>query len=287
MTYRRACFVLPYSTEQSRIYLSKYKSWLSHQNVSPNTARVYYSCIKHFLYFWDCAQLSIEGMNDASHLNEAMSTYLNFLKGSKKGNSTLNANINALKNFSRFLGLGVSELKREPGYPKAPKLLSLSEEERFLAAVEQQESARDRALSLMLLRTGLRIGECALLNITDVGPGASFVLLPGRVRVSLDEKTMLALRQWLEERQKMSREQAETGLWLTKEGKSLSTGGIGYVIERIGWQANLTLSVETLRRTFVVKITKSMTKSDLAGRFGGYISKATLNRYGINLPPSR
>jgi site-specific recombinase XerC len=100
----------------------------------------------------------------------------------------------------------------------------------------------------------------------------------------LDEETMLALREWLEERQTMTKDPTETGLWLTKEGKRLSSGGIGYVIERIGWQAKLMISVETLRRTFVAKITKSMSKNELAGRFGGYISKATLRRHGVHLP---
>jgi len=280
-------FTLRKGSALNRIYLSCYRDWLTDQSLSPNTARAYYSRAKQFVLFLDYAELSSKSIDDASALNEAVSAYLNFLKQCQKRNSTLNANINALKSFSQFLGVDFLELKRAPEYHKALSTLTLSEQERFIKAIEQQEFARDRALALMLLHTGLRLGDCARLNIQDVGAGAASINLAANQRVPLDEQAMLALRQWLQERQRMANDHAEPGLWLTQEGKRLSISGINYVIARIGWQAKLMVSVETLRRTFLSRITETMSKSEIVARFGGYISRATLKKYGISLPKNR
>jgi len=267
----------------NHIYLASYKEWLAKQSVTSNTLRVYYSRIKQFLCFLEYAQFGDKPLNDPPGMNKAICLYLNFLKQSRKGNGTVNANVNALKNFSQFLGIEDTELKRERCYNKSTKMLTLSEQERFLQAVEQQESTRDKALALVLFSTGLRIGDCARLNIENVGAGAACISLASGIRISLNQWTMLALRQWLEERRKLPNATVEPGLWLTKQGQRLKIAGITCVIERIGWQAKLVISVETLRRTHLTKTTDHLNKNELASTFGGYIGKATMKRYGVSL----
>ena len=53
----------------------------------------------------------------------------------------------------------------------------MDEEKRFMQAIAQQKSSRDKAIALILFSTGLRIGECARLNIENIGAGASSLLL--------------------------------------------------------------------------------------------------------------
>jgi integrase len=267
----------------NHIYLTSYKDWLAKQTVTSNTSRVYYSRIKQFLHFIQYTNLGDKPLSDPAGINKAMALYLDFLKQSQKGNSTVNANVNALKNFSLFLGIEETQLKRERCYDKSTKMLTLGEQERFLQSVEQQESARDKAIALVLFSTGLRIGECARLNIDNIGAGAVSISLAAGTTIYLNQQSALALRQWLEERRKLPNAQTEAGLWLTKQGRRLKIAGLTCVIERIGWDAKLVLSVETLRRTRLTQATDLLDTNDLASKFGGYVSKATIKRYGIAL----
>lgn len=266
----------------NHIYLSAYKEWLATQIMTPNTLRVYYSRVKQFLLFVEYANLGDKPFNDAAGTNEAMSLYLQFLKQAKKGNVTVNANINALKNFAGFLGINSIELKRERFYSSPNKMLTLSEQERLLQTVKK-ESARDRAIVLILLYTGLRISECANLNLDNIGAGAACICFDAGVNIRLNEETKNALKEWLEERKRQTSSEDNGGLWLTKQGQRLSVAGIAFTVRRIGWQSNVLISAETLRRTGLSKAAESMNKSDLASTFGGYISAATLNRYDLGL----
>ncbi len=220
------------------IYLSSYRDWLDKQPVASSTSRAYYSRIKQFLVFIEYASQGDTPLNDLPGLNKAISQYLDFLKQSQKGNGTINANVNALKNFSQFLGIGEAVLKRERCYDKSTKVLTLDEQERFLQAIEMRASVRDKALALVLFYTGLRIGDCARLNTENIGAGAASISLNAATKIFLNQQTMFALRQWLQERQKLANVLAESGLWLTKQGQRLQTAGIAGVIERLGCRPN-------------------------------------------------
>jgi site-specific recombinase XerD len=266
------------------LYLAGYKQWLGQQAITPNTLRVYHSRIKQFLNFLEYGNLSDPSIDDPESLKRAMRLYLDFLKKAKRGNVTINANINALKNFSQFLGLAETELKRERRYRKAAKLLSIDEQKTFLRSVEQQESPRDRALALTLLYTGLRIGDCARLNIGDLAAGITCICLPNEAKLPLNDLTSNAMRQWLEARQKLPGAEAASALWVTNDGQRLSISGITFVVKRIGWEAKLTVSAELLRRTCLANAHNNLDRKELASRFGGYMSSATFNRFGMPLP---
>src|SRR5579872_6319340 len=93
------------------IYLVSYKDWLDKQSIAPSTTRAYCSRIKQFVIFLEYAHPSDMPLNDLPSMNKAMSQYLQFLTQAKKDNSTINANINALKNFSTYLGFEQVELE--------------------------------------------------------------------------------------------------------------------------------------------------------------------------------
>ena len=63
-------------------------------------------------------------------------------------------------------------MRREDLAQAAPRALSPGELRRFLRAVERCESPRDRAIALLLVNTGLRIGECAALDVDDIAVSA-------------------------------------------------------------------------------------------------------------------
>lgn len=288
------------SSSVYNIYLQSYKEWLAKQSIAKNTQRAYHSRIKQFLLFREYANLSDHLLDDLNATSDAMSLYLNFLKQSTDKVRAINANVNALNNFCHFLGLKVSQLKRERCYYKPLKILRLQEQNDFLLSIRRQESARDRALSMVLLYTGLRIGDCARLNVADffsslTGSDNKFDLKDGTAclclnnrsgcvtKIPLDGPTAFALKQWLKEREKLAAAETEPALWLTKDGERLSISGITFVIKRIGWQAQLAVSTEILRRTWLASAADCFDKKELATKFGGYISPATIKRYGIIL----
>src|SRR5262249_21913808 len=124
-----------------------------------------------------------------------------------------------------------------------------------------------------------RIGDCAKLELQNVGPGAARLIVGNGAAIALNEETMLALRKWLEVRRVLAGANSETGLWLTKHGKRLTIAGLTCAIERIGWQSGLSISAETLRRTRLTQATDSFSRDVLAANFGGHVAKATLKRY--------
>ncbi len=269
----------------SQIYLASYKEWLAKQSVTANTLRAYHSRIKQFLLFLEYANLSDQAQSDLNGMNEAMRLYLDFLKESKqRDKATINANVNALNNFSHFIGIEDTQLQREQCYDKQTRVLTLDEQERFLRSAERQEATRDKALALVLFYTGLRIGDCARLNVNDIATTASCITLNRDTRVQLNQQTMAALKQWLEERNKLAGSATESGLWLTKQGQRLTISGMAFVVKRIGWQARLVVSTEMLRRTWLTKATDHLNKEELAAKFGGYVSVAAIKRHGVLLP---
>jgi len=273
---------LNHVSDLDQSYLFPYEDWLNQQVMSENTKRAYYSRIKQFLFFLAYTKGSDKPVSKQSELSKDMSSYLKFLKQSRKGNGTINAYVNALKNFSQFLGMN-AELKRERCYNKNARVLTVVEQERFLQAVNQQESNRDKAIALILISTGLRAGDCARLKVENVGAGTNSICLDNGARVPLDLQAAHALRQWMEERKKINIDPSESGLWLTKQGNRLKISGMTSVIERIGWQANLVVSVEMVRRTWLTKATNNLNKVQIASKYGGYIGKSTLRRYAVSL----
>src|SRR5207253_4774465 len=82
--------------------------------------------------------------------------------------SSVNLALAAVGHFYRFLELPPPRVTREDLPAQAPRALEPAEQKRFLRAVERCSSARDRALALLLFYMGLRISECAALQLSDV-----------------------------------------------------------------------------------------------------------------------
>lgn len=149
--------------------LDNYKAWLITHGATPNTVRAYRSRVKQFLLF-----LKYEGVAEQEMLTEskafleAVELYRNFLKQSDISARSVNAAMIALNSFSRFLGLEYRSIEREPSRIRTGRYLSPDEKQRFLKSVERQASSRDRALALLLFHTGIKLGDCALLNVADV-----------------------------------------------------------------------------------------------------------------------
>jgi integrase/recombinase XerD len=122
-------------------------------------------------------------------------------------------------------------------------------EERQIISIEQAASmvagtidTRDRAILLLLLKTGIRRGELASLDLSDISlEGLSIRLKPTGKRsnrlVFFDEEASAALQRWLKARAR--RAGSEPALFLASDGKRLGSRGIWSAVVRAAERAGL------------------------------------------------
>lgn len=112
---------------------------------------------------------------------------------------------------------------------------------------------RDRAVALLLINTGLRIGECAALDVDDVAISAR----KGRVivreckgdayrEVPLNAEARDAMDAWSAARHKQLPDSDERALFVSRQGAPLSTRALDLVIRALAREADLALSAHTL-----------------------------------------
>lgn len=279
--------------------LKQYRHCLAEQKVSPHTKRAYGSQLEQFVSFLeDLNRANTSNFQDSQSFENAVREYRDFLKHSiKLGPSSINNSLIAIDHFCHFLGMKPAKLEREQRDRKASKILTPNQMELFLKAVKQQKSARDKALALVLLNSGMRIGECAALNAGDVSiDGVNSIASLRRKRLPSetqftdggalkDADTTQALQSWLIEREKIVAHSNQSALWVTQSGSRLGIAGIDYAIRRIGWQTHLVLSAEILRQTRVAHLVLNSSKEVLAKELGNYMSLSTMSRY--HLPGNR
>jgi len=151
-----------------------YAAWLARQPLADNTRRAYRVRVAQY-----CVYLAItpvvggDPLRDRPAAAYAARDYRTWLKTVRKAKpASVNLSLAALDHFYRFLGLDPPDVAREDLPQAAPRALEPSEQVAFLRAVERSRSARDRAIAHLLFYTGLRLGECAALDVDDVALSA-------------------------------------------------------------------------------------------------------------------
>jgi integrase/recombinase XerC/integrase/recombinase XerD len=120
--------------------------------------------------------------------------------------------------------------------------------------------ARDRAILLSLLLTGIRLEELSKLTLHSINLSDRYIRVRGKGneerKIYLEQCLAKALIGWL-----MMRPQSkEDALWLTKEGERLSMGAIKAILYRLGKRAGTTdvrVSAHTFRHTFATNMLRA------------------------------
>lgn len=177
--------------------------------------------------------------------------YLGYLQEIGHRASTLKKDFSALSSFYELLeeqGKSGSAIHIRSIRKKYLKSYKKDAEERQIITVEQAArmvastiDTRDRAILLLLLKTGVRRGELASLDLSDVSlEGLSITLKPTAKRsnrlVFFDEEARAALERWLKARARRAGE--EKALFLAGTGSRLQSRGIRNAVvhaaERVG-----------------------------------------------------
>lgn len=241
------------------------------------TRRAYGSRIRSYLTFLESAALDgTDPLADPDGRDRAAQAYLDYLDRTRHlAASTVNAHLTALDHFYAHLGLGPARVGRGQWPQSPPKTLDADQQERYHLAAGLCPLARDRAIFLLLLHSGVRPSELVALDDRDVrlSPGECLVTVrdgSSRTIPLTDEVAQEAMRQWRDERAELIRRltaarpgwpgaSSTTALFLNRFGDRLSTRTVRNLLAALARSAELTgedgrpvISAETLRATFAL-----------------------------------
>jgi integrase/recombinase XerC len=262
---------------------AEYEAWLMQQPLSRHTKRAYQSRIRQFIKF--LSQLHSSSTSGQTPISrQAVLAYTSFLKSSLNAEPTsVNNSLTAIDHFCQFLGMEPSRVQRERAATVNPRTLTTEEQQRFLQAVENRRSIRDKAMSYLFLYGGVRPGECAALNIQDLvfSKTATKLVIQGNNQrdVVLNDVTAKILESWLQERDSLVGNPKEEALFVNAQGRRLSTAGIDLIIRGIGWMAKLDLSAQVLRHTCLANLANSGSDLIALAQMAGHKSLDTTRRY--------
>lgn len=263
---------------------AEYETWLTQQPLSRHTKRAYQSRIRQFLKFVGQVHSSTFNSTQSSVSRQAVLAYTDFLKSSLNAEPTsINNSLTAIDHFCQFLGMEPSRVRRERAMSMNPRTLTSEEQERFLVAVENRRSARDKAMAFLFFYGGVRPGECASLDVQDLvssEDGIKVMVKGNNTReVLLNPLTSKALESWLTERDTIIGNPEETALFVNAQGRRLSTAGIDLIVRGIGWTAKLDLSAQVLRHTCLTNLANNGSDLISLAQIAGHKSLDTTRRY--------
>ena len=270
--------------------LAGYERWLETQPLAVSTRRAYRGHARRFVEF--LASWPGEGgdpLTDAHARDYAVRDFKSHLKTVRRAKpASVNLALAAIDHFYRYLGAGRPDVRREELAQAAPRALSAEQLQRFMRAVERCESPRDRAIAVLLVNTGVRIGECAALDVDDIAVSARkgrVVVREGKGdayrEVALNAEARDALDVWTAERRKQLDGSAERALFVSRKGARLSTRALDLVIRALAREADLALSAHTLRHTCLTRLVRDGADVVLVAEIAGHRRLETTRRYSL------
>lgn len=233
--------------------VTKFNKWLRRKSPHSSTALHYTNDLELF-FAWAKKRPTGIRISDVD-------AYIDYCQHHQHSIATINRRLAALRSFYHFLDF---ELEPAPPNPVLPKRHFIRRGQQLPRDVEDHdlkrlfaviESPRDRAMFLLMVRCGLRVGEVRHLSLGDLYLQPTAGNLPrlwlhgkgGTQRVAyLSAQALAALEAWLAVRPNSP----EPAVFLNRFGRRLSVTGIQDRLARYCRQAGLWLTCHQLRHTF-------------------------------------
>ncbi|OGQ91479.1 MAG: hypothetical protein A2289_18375 [Deltaproteobacteria bacterium RIFOXYA12_FULL_58_15] len=261
--------------------------WLNRQALSANTQRTYRTRVRAYIGYLNSAQLlhgdPFQDENARNYVVRDFKAHLKTVLHAKP--SSVNLALAAVDHLYRFVGMNSPSVRREDLPQVAPASLPREGQISFLRAVERCRSKRDRAIALLLYHTGVRLSECASLNVDDILISArkgKIVVRSGKGdayrEVPLNAEARRAMQVWLVTR---SATTADPALFLNRRDRRLSTRSIHEVVCGLGRDAGLEISAHTLRHTCLTNLVRNGNDLVLVAELAGHRRMETTRRYSL------
>lgn len=231
--------------------------------------------------------LGADPLADLAARDYAARDFKRFLKSERAlGPASVNLALAAVDHLYRQLGLGRANVRRESLPLAAPRALSRDEQRRLLRAAERA-GARDRALVVLMLFAGLRIGETLALNVDDVTVSTRkglVVIRSGKGdayrEVALNALVRAVVEEWTKERTGRA-PKGEPALFLSLKGTRISPRAADTAIRRVGAGADLALSAHVLRHTCLTNLVRQGEDLVMVAEIAGHVRIETTRRYSL------
>jgi site-specific recombinase XerD len=278
-------------SEEIHQAISNYCSWLETQPLAANTRRAYATQVSRYSEY---LLERLEGqsghpLQDAYARDYAARDYKLLLKTAHHVKpTTVNLALAALDHFYLYLGLGKVKVRREELPRQAPRALDIAEQQALLRAMERTGSVRDRAMMMLLLYTGLRVGEVAQLDLADLAISARkgmVIVRSGKGdsyrEVPLNAPLREILMTWKQTRTEKYPNTSDTAFFLNRQGRRMTTRAISMVVEKIGKEAGLEISPHVLRHTCLTNLVRNGNDIVLVAQIAGHRRLETTRRYSL------
>ena len=272
-------------------HYENYLASLKRAPLSDQSKRAYRSRVNQFLDFLAASNSKVEWLlKDEREVEYILREYKRHLKRSRKfAPSSVNASLTAIDHFLRSLGLPGTKLAREDLPQEAPRALTPDEQKRFVDVAQTRRRALDRAVPVLLIYTGIRIGECAALDLADVSVGgrkSQIIIRSGKGdryrEVPLNENARDAIREWILERNNRF-EGMEVGdaLFLNPQGRRMSATSLDRIVRKTGEACGISLSAHVLRHSCLTNLVRNGHDLILVAEIGGHKRLETTRRYAL------
>jgi integrase/recombinase XerC len=268
--------------------LSAYVAWLEARPLAARSRQAYGHQVRRYLvWLGDRSPVDGDPLADEAARDWAVRDYKRHLKAVERWKpASVNLALAALDSFYTELGLGRPVVRREELPARAPRALT-EEQQRRLLRMAERASARDRAIVVTLLYTGLRLAELVALDLDDVRVSARKGLVVVRSgkgdayrEVPLNALVRQVLEEWLGERQRLAAE-TERALFLGRGGRRLAKRSVDDVVRGLGEDAGVKLSAHVLRHTFLTRMVRQGSDLVLVAELAGHRRLETTRRYSL------
>jgi site-specific recombinase XerD len=275
-------------------HFSDYKQWLQELPLSQHSVRSYQSRVNHFLVYLATSDEDYDDvLTNSSLLTEAVNNYKTHLSEELEAQAnSINNALTAIDHFCQFLDIALPKVERLASQPVHSLSLTRREQDLLSRALEKCESAKVRCVAWLIYSTGMRIGECAALNLNDVPRNSrnDSICIKGNRRVRkvvLNESARVALKSWLRLRARKYAGSTEQALILNPQGGRISTAGIDLMLRNLGETVGIELSAQRLRHTCFINMAQEGHDLKEIATVGGHKKLDTVRRYFGNIKLSR
>jgi integrase/recombinase XerC len=280
----------PASEDRRAALLDAYLSWLGGRPLAARSREAYAHQVRRYLaWLGDRSPVDGDPLADGDARDWAVRDYKRHLKAVERWKpASVNLALAALDSFYTQLGLGRPIVRREELSKAAPRAIT-EEEQRRLLRIGERAKARDRAIVVVLLYTGLRLAELVALDVGDVKTSARKGLVVVRSgkgdayrEVPLNALVRQVLDEWLAERTvKLANVPGERAVFVGRSGRRLSKRSVDDIVRGLGKDAGMALSAHVLRHTFLTRMVRQGSDLVLVAELAGHRRLETTRRYSL------
>ncbi|MBI4733105.1 MAG: tyrosine-type recombinase/integrase [Chloroflexi bacterium] len=240
--------------------IESFRNWLRRRAPQSSTARHYGNDLELF-FAWlgkPCHDVKVQDVDTFIEHSQAQGYAL----------TTINRRLATLRSFYHFLAIQFEDAPRNPVIPyrhcirHGLRLPRDVQDETLAKLFGVMDNPRDRAMFLLMLRCGLRVGEVRNLSLCDLYLEPSFGSLPrlwlngkggGQRVVYLSSQPLAALQTWLSIRPIVD----DDAVFLNRFGRRLTITGIQDRLARYCRKAGLWVTCHQFRHTFGRHLTEA------------------------------